>query len=72
MWFIGAGVVAIAGLAMIAWRVGWPGSTPPLHVSYTAITNFSDSVVAPSLSATAGSLRSFAARTPSTGRATST
>ena len=58
IWLIGAGAVAIAGLAMIAWRVGWPGSTPPLHVSYTAITNFSDSVVAPSLS-TDGRLLAF-------------
>ena len=45
-----AGAVAVAAIALIAWRVGWAGSTPPLHVSYAAVTNFSDSVVAPSLS----------------------
>ena len=49
MW-LAAGAVAVAAIALIAWRVGWAGSTPPLHVSYTAVTNFSDSVVAPSLS----------------------
>src|SRR6185369_9736098 len=49
-WLVAAGAVAVAAIALLAWRVGWPGSTPPLHVSYTPITNFSDSVVAPSLS----------------------
>ena len=49
-WLAAAGAVAVAAIALIAWRVGWAGSSPPLHVSYTAVTNFSDSVVAPSLS----------------------
>jgi Tol biopolymer transport system component len=49
MW-LAAGAVAVAAIALIAWRVRWAGSTPPLHVSYAAVTNFSDSVVAPSLS----------------------
>ncbi len=50
MWLAAAVAVAVAAIALIAWRVGWDGSTPPLHVSYAAVTNFSDSVVAPSLS----------------------
>jgi serine/threonine protein kinase len=48
--WLGAAALIIAAAAAIGWRVGWPGSRQPLRVSYSAITNFSDSVVAPSLS----------------------
>ena len=51
LWLVAAGALAIGAVALMAWRVTSRGSTAPLHVSYAPVTSFSDSVVAPSLSA---------------------